>query len=155
MFKTFITVVKPYVEYSLQANKANTAKFYLYGHQNDQWLKVFYVTARQNNYYWGTRDDAEVRTLASYQCGLGSNPGVHTRCGLSLFWFSPLLREVFYRYSSPQKPIFKFQFNQESGRRRTTLWMCYLQIIFFKKINFMRKVKSIKQNKTFILILGF
>ena len=25
--------------------------------------------------------------------------------------------------------ISKFQFDQESGRRRTTLWMCYLQII--------------------------
>ena len=87
MFKTFITVVKPYVEYSLQANKANTAKFYLYGHQNDQWLKVFYVTARQNNYYWGTRDGAEVRTLACYQCGLGSNPSVHT----IIMWFEFVL----------------------------------------------------------------
>ena len=25
----------------------------------------------------------------------------------------------------------KFQFDQESGRRRTTLWMCYLQIIIY------------------------
>ena len=32
-----------------------------------------------------------------------------------VLWFSPLLT--------------KFQFDQESGRRRTTLWMCYLQII--------------------------
>ena len=27
--------------------------------------------------------------------------------------------------------ISKFQFDQESGRRRTTLWMCYLQIVIY------------------------
>ena len=27
--------------------------------------------------------------------------------------------------------ISKFQFGQESGRRRTTLWMCYLQIFIY------------------------
>ena len=27
--------------------------------------------------------------------------------------------------------ISKFQFDQESGRRKTTLWMCYLQIIIY------------------------
>ena len=33
-------------------------------------------------------------------------------------------------FPSPQKPAFtKFQFGQESGRRRTTMWMCYLQIV--------------------------
>ena len=30
---------------------------------------------------------------------------------------------------SSKTNISKFQFDQESGRRRTTLWMCYLQII--------------------------
>ena len=30
---------------------------------------------------------------------------------------------------SSKTNIPKFQFDQESGRRRTTLWMCYLQII--------------------------
>ena len=30
---------------------------------------------------------------------------------------------------SPKTTISKFQFDQESGRRRTTFWMCYLQII--------------------------
>ena len=53
--------------------------------------------------------------------------------GWVCYWFSPLLREVFSGYSS--FPLFsktnfsKFQFDQESGRWRTTLWMCYLQII--------------------------
>ena len=61
---------------------------------------------------------------------LASTPYVGWVC----CWFSPLLREVFLqvprRDPSPQKPTFsKFQFDQESGRRRTTLWMCYLQII--------------------------
>ena len=27
--------------------------------------------------------------------------------------------------------IFEFQFYQESGRRRTTMWMCYLQIVIY------------------------
>ena len=30
---------------------------------------------------------------------------------------------------SPKTNISKFQFDQESGKRRTTAWMCYLQII--------------------------
>ena len=33
---------------------------------------------------WGARDGAVVGALASHQCGLGSNPGVDTICGLSL-----------------------------------------------------------------------
>ena len=32
---------------------------------------------------------------------------------------------------SSKTNISKFQFDQESGRRRTTLWMCYLQIIIY------------------------
>ena len=31
----------------------------------------------------------------------------------------------------PPSSIFKFQFDQESDRQRTTLWMCYLQIIMY------------------------
>ena len=50
-------------------------------------------------------------------------------------WFSPLLREVFLRVLrfSPllKNQHFKFQFDQESGRRRTTMWMCYLQIVIY------------------------
>ena len=55
-------------------------------------------------------------------------------------WFSPLLREVFSGYSgfplSSKTNICKFQFDQESGRPRTTLWMCYLQIIIYLFILF-------------------
>ena len=32
---------------------------------------------------------------------------------------------------SSKTNISKFQFDQESGRRRNTLWMCYLQIIIY------------------------
>ena len=32
---------------------------------------------------------------------------------------------------SSKTNISKFQFDQESGRQRTTLWMCYLQIIIY------------------------
>ena len=32
---------------------------------------------------------------------------------------------------SSKTNIFKFQFDQESGRQRTTLWMCYLLIIIY------------------------
>ena len=82
---------------------------------------------------WGARDGAVVRALASDQCGAGSNPGVDAICGLRLL----LVFSFALRGFSPDTPvfpssktnIFKFQFDQESGRRRTTLWMCYLQII--------------------------
>ena len=46
-------------------------------------------------------------------------------------WFSPLLREVFLWVLWFFTNISKFQFDQESGRWRTTLWMCYLQIIIY------------------------
>ena len=32
---------------------------------------------------------------------------------------------------SSKTSIFKFQFDQESGKRRTTMWMCYLQIVIY------------------------
>ena len=32
---------------------------------------------------------------------------------------------------SSKTNISKFQFDQESGRRRTTMWMCHLQIIIY------------------------
>ena len=41
---------------------------------------------------------------------------------------------------SSKTNIFKFQFDQESGRRRTTLWMCYLQIIIYLFIYLCRAV---------------
>ena len=150
MFKTFITLEKAYAEYSLREDKTNMAKFYLKGHQNDQQLKVFYVTA--------TRDGAEVRALTSHQCGPGSNPGVNAICGLSLFWFFPLLRDVFLQVLS-FSPLLKnqhFQIPIQPGIRQTKnhfVKVLPLNHDFFKKINFIRKVERIKQNKTFILSL--
>ena len=51
-------------------------------------------------------------------------------CGLRLF----LILSFAPRGFSPGTPVFpspKFQFDEELGRRRTTLWMCYLQIIIY------------------------
>ena len=42
----------------------------------------------------------------------------------------PSSKRFFSRYSGFLLS-FKFQFDQESGRWRTTLWMCYLQIIIY------------------------
>ena len=79
---------------------------------------------------WGTRAGAVVRTLASHQCGPGSNPGIDAICGLSLLLVLSFAPTGFSAdtpvFPSPQKPTFqKFQFDQEPGRRRTTLWICY------------------------------
>ena len=82
----------------------------------------------------GGKCGAVVRALASHQCGPGSNPGVDAICGLSLL----LVLSFAPRGFSPGTPVFpsasktnisKFQFDQESGRRRTTRWMWYLQIV--------------------------
>ena len=68
-----------------------------------------------------------VRTLASHQCGPGSNPGVNTICGLSLLLVLSLRgsERFFSGYSgfpfSSKTNTSKFQFEQESGRRRTNL----------------------------------
>ena len=81
---------------------------------------------------WGARDGAMVRALTSHQCGPGSNPGVDAICGLSLL----LVLSSALRGFSPGAPVFpspqktnisEFQFDQESGRWRTTLWTCYPQ----------------------------
>ena len=47
----------------------------------------------------------------------------------------PCFERFFSRYSrfllSTKTNIFKFQLDHESGRQRTSLWMCYLQIITY------------------------
>ena len=84
----------------------------------------------------GSKGGALVRALASHQCGLGSNPGVDAICGSSLLLVLSLALRGFslwvLRFPLSSKTyISKFQFNQVSGRRRTTLWMCYLQIVIY------------------------
>ena len=98
--------------------------------------KLTIHNATHNFAFWGARDGAVLRALASHQCGSGSNPGVDAICGLSLLLVLSLAPRGFSPctpvFPSPQKPnISKFQFDQESGRRRTTLWMCYHQVIIF------------------------
>ena len=62
-------------------------------------------------------------------------------------WFSPLLREVFSGYSgfplSSKTNISKFQFDQESGRRRTTMWLPSNRYLFIF-IHFIQLPNSVK-----------
>ena len=57
-------------------------------------------------------------------------------CRLGLLLVLSLCSERFFsRYSgfplSSKTNISKFQFDQESGRQRTTMWMCYLKIVIY------------------------
>ena len=73
------------------------------------------------------------RSGESAWCGPGSNPGVDAICGLSLLMVLSFAPRGFSGYSgfplSSKTNNSKFQFDQESGRQRTTLWTCYLQVI--------------------------
>ena len=80
------------------------------------------------------RDGVVVKALASHQCGPGSNPGVDGHMWVECVVGSLLCSERLFSGYSGFFPLLKnqqFQFDQESGRRRTTLWMCYLQIIIY------------------------
>ena len=74
-----------------------------------------------------SKGGAEVIELASHQCGPDSDPGIDAMlCGLSLL----LVLSFAPRGLSPGTPVFpspqKPTFDQESGRQRTTKWICYL-----------------------------
>ena len=94
------------------------------------WIKILLLTG----WWWGARDGAVVRALASpTNVAWVHIPASTPYVGWVCCWFSPLLWGFFSGYSgfplSSKTNISKFQFDQESGRRRTTLWMCYPQII--------------------------
>ena len=59
---------------------------------------------------WEHGNGAVVRTLASHQCGLGTNPGFDAICGLSLLLFLCFAPRGFSLSTpvspSPQKPTF-------------------------------------------------
>ena len=95
------------------------------------------------------RDGAVVRALAYHQCGPGSIPASTPYVGCVCCWFSPLLREVFLptlRFS-PQKPTFpnSNSTTEESGRRRTALWMYFLQIIIYLLFIYLIKYENVKR----------
>ena len=84
----------------------------------------------------GSKGGAVVRALAFHQCSPGSNPSVDAICGLIFCFGSLPCSERFFSGNSgfplsSKTNISKFQFDQESGRRRTTMWMCYLQIVIY------------------------
>ena len=97
--------------------------------RNTRIQKLRFVNVEQGMTQWWERSPLTI--LAQIQIP-ASIPYVGWVCCL----FSPLLRKVFLRvlrFSPLLKKINipKFQFDQELGRRRTTLWMCYLQIIIY------------------------
>ena len=73
----------------------------------------------------GSTGDEVVGELASHQCGPGSNSGINAICGLSLL----LVLSLAPRGFSPGTPVLPSP--QKPRRRRTTMWMCYLQIVIF------------------------
>ena len=60
-----------------------------------------------------------VRALASHQCGPGSIPGPGVICGLSLCWFSTLLRGFFSGYSG-----FPPSAKTDTQLIRAGCWLC-------------------------------
>ena len=83
-------------------------------------------------YHAESKGGAVVRALASHQCGLGSNSGVAPYVGW-VFVRSLICSENFFSWYygcpfSSETNIFKFQFDQEWGRRSTTQWMCYVPL---------------------------
>ena len=72
----------------------------------------------------GWRSDESTRLPPMWP---SSNPGVEAICGLSLL----LVLSFAPRDFSPGTPVSPLLFDQEWGRQRTTLWMCYLQIIIY------------------------
>ena len=85
----------------------------------------------------GSKGGAVVGAIAFHQCGLGLNPLIYT----IILWVEFVVGSLhcserfFSGYSSfllsSKTNICKFKFDQESGRWRTTIWMCYLKIIIY------------------------
>ena len=109
-----------------------------------------------------------VRALASLQCGAGSNSGVDAICMLSDMWVElvvgslplPSSKRFFSGYSgfllSSKTNISKFQFDQESGGRRTTMCGCatckslsiYLFYLFTRRVSKIRGYFAGKKENT-------
>ena len=74
-----------------------------------------------------------MRALPSHQCGPGPIPRVDAIRGLSLLLVLSLAPRGFSLgtsvFPSPQKPTFPI--SNSTRNRRTTMWMCYLQIIIY------------------------
>ena len=81
----------------------------------------------------GWRSDESTRLLPMWP-GFKSRRWRHMRVEFAVGSL-PCSERFFSRYSSfalsSKTNISKFQFDQESGRRRTTMWMRYLQIVIY------------------------
>ena len=107
-----------------------------------QWVVTFYLRLYfLRHVLMGSKGGTVVRAehLPPTNVAWGSNPGINAICGLTLL----LVLSFAPRGFSPDTPVFpslktnisKF-FDQESGRRRTTMWMRYLQIVIYWSILF-------------------
>ena len=80
--------------------------------------------------YYRSKGGAVVRALDFHQSGPISNTGVDATIlwGISLLLglFGEVFPRVLWFPFSSKTNIFKFQFDQESGRRRVPKWMWYL-----------------------------
>ena len=118
---------------SQQVLKKWDSKLYLYACAS--WRKKGYADQQISIRGEGAKDGTVVRVLTSHQGARVQIPASMPYVGWVSCWFSPLVREVFLRVLqfSPllKTNISKFSFDQESGQRRTTTRMCYLQIIIY------------------------
>ena len=81
----------------------------------------------------GSNGGVVMRAIPSHQCGPGPIPRVDAIHGLSLLLVLSLAPRGFSLgtsvFPSPQKPTFPI--SNLTRNRRTTMWMCYLQIIIY------------------------
>ena len=81
----------------------------------------------------GSNGGVVMRAIPSHQCGPGPIPRVDAIHGLSLLLVLSLAPRGFSLgtsvFPSPQKPTFPI--SNSTRNRRTTMWMCYLQIIIY------------------------
>ena len=107
----------------------------------------------------GRKNSAAVKSLASprlasHQCGPGFKSWCfrHTWDELAVGYLlcSERFFSGYYGFFSPQKPTFPhwFQFDQESGKRRTTKWMCYRWIVIYLLTLFIHNVINLPVTAT-------
>ena len=77
-----------------------------------------------------------MRALTSFQCVLGSNAGIDALggfvAGSLLCWERSFPGTPVF--PSPQKLTFPNSNSARNGRQRTTLWICYLDVVIFDVI---------------------
>ena len=109
---------------------------------------------KTHSYGKGKWCSGESTRLAFHHCG----PGFKSQClrhtwdelAVGYLRCSERFFSGYYGFFSPQKPTFPhwFQFDQESGKRRTTKWMCYFWIVIYLLILFIHNVINLPVTAT-------